>query len=101
MARSFTQEILRDEEAKVIARALVKLGNNLGLHTVVKGIENDEQRAFFAQAGGELAQGFLYSPPLSARAFERFLEGLSFRKAGYFWPQAPNLSLNSRNKMVS
>ncbi len=101
LARTFAQEILRDEEAKTVARALVKLGSNLGLCTVVKGIENDEQRAFFTQAGCELAQGFLYSPPLPARQFERFLKGLSLQKAGYFWSQSPNLPRKARNKMVS
>ncbi len=101
LARTFAQESLWDEEAKTIARALVKLGGNLGLHTLAKGIENDEQRAFFSQEGCELAQGFLYSPPLPAGEFEGFLRTLDLQKTGYFWRQTPNLPLKARNKMVS
>ena len=47
-----------------LARAIVRLGETLGLETVAEGIEVAEQRALLSELGCGLGQGFHFSPPL-------------------------------------
>jgi len=56
-----------------IARAIVSLAQSLGLGCVVEGVETPEQMRMFRDWGCETVQGFLFSPPLSPREFEKVL----------------------------
>ncbi|MBK9923907.1 MAG: EAL domain-containing protein [Anaerolineales bacterium] len=72
--RSFVQGIVSDERDKAIVRNMIDLGKAFGLKVVGEGIETQEQAMELTEMGCNLGQGFLYSAPLSAKAFEeRFL----------------------------
>ncbi len=60
-----------------IIRAIVTLGRSLNLHLVAEGIETEQQHRFLLDAGCDLFQGFLFSPPLPVAAFEALLRAAS------------------------
>jgi diguanylate cyclase (GGDEF)-like protein/PAS domain S-box-containing protein len=56
-----------------LLRAVLSIAANLGLPTVAEGIETVDEADYLVNAGCQLGQGFLYSPPLGAAAFERLM----------------------------
>jgi diguanylate cyclase (GGDEF)-like protein len=54
------------EEGRHVLDAVVTLAHALGLQTVAEGVEEPHQAAEVAAAGVDYAQGFLFSPPLTA-----------------------------------
>lgn len=62
-----------DDRAGAVAATIVSLAQNLGFVTVAEGLEYEHQRSFLARSGCELAQGFLFAPPLPKATFERYL----------------------------
>jgi len=58
---------------QALLRAVLSIAANLGLPTVAEGIETVDEADFLVNAGCRLGQGFLYSPPVSAVAFERLM----------------------------
>ncbi len=63
--RSFLAEISEDSAARVVA-AVVGLGQALGLEVVAEGVETPAQVIELERLGCGLAQGYLFSRPLSA-----------------------------------
>ena len=69
-------------------RAVVDLAHALGVTPVAEGVENAETANQLLEYGCEVAQGFLYSPPLPASAIEKLLEshkralGADYESAG-------------------
>lgn len=62
-----------DDRSGTITRTIVDLAHNLGVVAVAEGLEHEHQRRFLDGCGCDLAQGFLFAPPLPRSAFERFL----------------------------
>jgi diguanylate cyclase (GGDEF)-like protein len=71
--QSFVRGIPRDADDVAITRTIIGLARNLGLKTVVEGIETDEQLAFSRAEGCDEFQGYLFSKPVSAEAVEQLL----------------------------
>ncbi len=63
--RGFVTAVLDDRRAAAIVRAVVDLARELGLTTVAEGVENSETGTLLRDYGCQVAQGYLYSPPLS------------------------------------
>jgi EAL domain-containing protein (putative c-di-GMP-specific phosphodiesterase class I) len=59
--RSFVSRLTESAEGPKLARAVVMLGETLGLETVAEGVENDDQVTQLLQLGCVAAQGFLFS----------------------------------------
>ncbi|MGE5472428.1 MAG: PAS domain S-box protein [Bacteroidota bacterium] len=64
--RSFVMDADRDDEDAQIVRTIVALGQTLRLTLVAEGIENEAQAALLKGLGCDIAQGYYYSPPLTA-----------------------------------
>ena len=56
-----------------IARAVIALGGVLGLRVVATGVETQAQADFLLAEGCRIGQGYLFSPPLPAAAFEAYV----------------------------
>jgi len=64
--RSFVQSMIFQRGSRKIVAAVVGLGHSLDMVTVAEGVESEEQADILLQLGCELAQGWLYGPPLPA-----------------------------------
>ena len=75
--QSFVRDVLVDDNDAAIARTIVSLGNTLGLTTIAEGVETEEQKRFLLHNGCDTWQGYLFSKPLPAADFERFVHTLA------------------------
>ncbi|HWL38446.1 MAG TPA: EAL domain-containing protein [Frankiaceae bacterium] len=71
--RGFVSGLGTDADDLSIVTAITALGQALGLRLHAEGVETAEQRAAVRELGCDVAQGFLWSPPLPALAAERWL----------------------------
>ncbi len=74
---SFVRGAAGDATTAAVVRATVDMGRALGLATVAEGVENDEQLGFLRACRCSMGQGSLFSPPLAAEDFARYLAGQS------------------------
>lgn len=63
--RGFVTMVLDDRRAAAIVRAVIDLANELGLTTVAEGVEDPETATLLRDYGCQVAQGYLYSAPLT------------------------------------
>ncbi len=66
--RSFVERLGIDEPTPALARSIIRMSQSLGLRTVAEGVENVAQQAALRELGCLLAQGFLFSRPISEAA---------------------------------
>jgi EAL domain-containing protein (putative c-di-GMP-specific phosphodiesterase class I) len=64
--RSFVIGMSMSDNDAVIVRSTFDLGHNLGLTVVAEGVETQGVADELARLGCDVAQGFLFSPPVSA-----------------------------------
>jgi diguanylate cyclase (GGDEF)-like protein len=65
--------VLSDPRAKAIVRAVIDLSHALNVTTVAEGVENIQIAEWLRDQGCEVAQGILYSPPVTASAMMELL----------------------------
>lgn len=69
MDRCFIQELKQEDQRGNVARAIVQLGQGLGVRVIAEGIETVEQYDWLKAAGCELGQGRYLGPPAKAEEF--------------------------------
>ncbi len=72
--RSFINDINVDEADRQLVSAAVAMAHSLGLKVVAEGVETEEQLAYLTTQGCDIAQGYLFSKPVSAEAIGHMLE---------------------------
>lgn len=74
--RSFVMTLMGDKESATIVRAIIALGEGLGLPITAEGIESEEVLAELRSYGNFKGQGYLYGYPESAEQTEAELSQL-------------------------
>jgi len=73
--RSFVSQLPGNKSDAIIAQTIVTMGRSLGLDVIAEGVETEAQHVFLEGHGCHAYQGFLFSRPLPAAEFERFMQG--------------------------
>ena len=71
--KSFITDVTSSLDDAAIAMTIIRLAHSLRLKVVAEGVETEEQLRFLHLLGCDECQGFLFSEPLKADAFEAML----------------------------
>ncbi|MDQ5908679.1 MAG: putative Diguanylate cyclase [Pseudomonadota bacterium] len=71
--QSFVRDMVDNADDRTLAKTIVVMGHSLGLQVVAEGVETEQQRRILLEQGCDLAQGYLFSRPLSAEGFTEWL----------------------------
>jgi diguanylate cyclase (GGDEF)-like protein/PAS domain S-box-containing protein len=63
--KSFIQKVTADQRHAELVKAMLSIANCLGQQVIAEGVETVQQAVFLAENGCRIAQGYLYSRPLS------------------------------------
>lgn len=64
--KSFVNDIAENKEARAIVRAIIMLGDALGMRVTVEGVERESQVRLLEKEGCDEIQGYYVSPPKHA-----------------------------------
>lgn len=76
--QSFVQDIEPSPEGAPLVRAVIAMGKSLGCRIVAEGVETRHQFAYLRAENCDEGQGYHFSPPVNAEAFERLLADAPF-----------------------
>ncbi|NWF61959.1 MAG: EAL domain-containing response regulator [Fischerella sp.] len=71
--RYFIHNVVNDFQKAAITTALIQMGHNLNLQVIAEGVETEAELDFLRQYQCDAMQGFLFSRPLPAIEFQKFL----------------------------
>lgn len=73
---SFVRDLSTKPTQETICDHIIRMAHALGIKVIAEGIETEAQQNILLALGCDYGQGFLYSPPIDAEAFEQqFLNG--------------------------
>ena len=72
--KSFSMEMINDDEAATIIRSTISLAHSMGLKVVAEGIEDQETMDALKDLGCDIGQGYHICRPLQAARFEEWLK---------------------------
>jgi diguanylate cyclase (GGDEF)-like protein/PAS domain S-box-containing protein len=72
--QSFVRDVISDASDATMVRTIILMAHSLKLDVIAEGVETQEQAAFLMQCGCERAQGYHFSPPVTAQDFEKLLQ---------------------------
>ncbi len=71
--QSFIKDVASDPDTMSLVTAIISMSHSLGLKTIAEGVETEEQWKILRLLKCDMAQGYYFSPPVSARDFENLL----------------------------
>ena len=74
MDMELTQLFMKDEKAKAVAPAIIKMAHDMDLKVVSEGVEDAKQADIVTKAGVDFIQGYYYSKPLPKDEYIKFLK---------------------------
>lgn len=72
---AFVREIEQDQTARILMRDIVRIAKDLGISTIIEGVETENQLRYLASIGCRDIQGYYFSKPLPTEAFCKLLQG--------------------------
>lgn len=90
--RSFVHNLTTNDDEASIVRSVIALAHSLGLQVIAEGVETEAQLASLRGHGCDQIQGYYFSEPLPADAFEQLLAQGKHLRPSEAWP----LMLDSR-----
>lgn len=76
--QSFVRQIANANEDATLIKAILTMAKSLNLSAIAEGVETAAELGFLKENGCELAQGYLFSKPVSAEQFTQLLiDGLA------------------------
>lgn len=72
--KSFIDNLTNHDEKKTMVESIVKLGQSMKLKIIAEGIENHEDLNDLRALRCDMGQGYYFSKPLPAAAYEKMLE---------------------------
>lgn len=73
----FVRDLRSNPDDAAIVRAVLNLGYSLGIATVAEGVETLDQAEYLRAGGCHFAQGYLYSPAVSAESVIALMQHMS------------------------
>lgn len=70
---SFVRDVTLDPDAASIITAITSMARSLNLKTIAEGVETEEQRNVLRLLRCDMGQGYLFSPPLAAKEFVKYM----------------------------
>lgn len=71
--QSFVRDITLNSDGAELVRSIISLAHGLRLQVIAEGVETEEQLTYLRQHGCDQMQGYYFSQPLAADAFEQLL----------------------------
>ena len=71
--QSFVRDVSVDASDRAIISAIIRMAQAMDMTTTAEGVETEEQLAFLLEQGCDEGQGYLFSRPVPALAFEALL----------------------------
>ena len=71
--KSFINDILTDENSKIVAAFIIDLSKKLNIDVVAEGVETKEQFDYLKQEGCQFIQGYYFSEPLKTHECAKLL----------------------------
>jgi EAL domain-containing protein (putative c-di-GMP-specific phosphodiesterase class I) len=71
--KSFLQDLATNSDNRAIVSAAIAMAQNMKLGVIAVGVETEEQLEFLKSIGCRKMQGFLFSRPLPAEEFRKFI----------------------------
>ncbi|MGJ8620511.1 MAG: EAL domain-containing protein [Methylophilaceae bacterium] len=68
--KSFISNLKPNSEDMVLCEAIIVMAHKLGIKVIAEGVETVQQKELLISAGCDFAQGYLFSKPIPANAFE-------------------------------
>ena len=72
--QGFIRDIPQSADDMAISRAVIAMGQSMGLQVLAEGVETAEQLAFLQAHGCHFYQGYFYSKPVPADAMTQLLQ---------------------------
>ncbi len=94
--RSFVEQLGSTEDGAGLARAIIALGNTLGLEVVAEGIELESQQLALIGLGCVAGQGYLYSRPALLHELEYSVHMMRRRTMADTLPQGARFTATGR-----
>ena len=77
--QAFVRNLAPGSDDLALCEAIIVMAHKLGIKVIAEGVETEEQRLLLQQSRCDYGQGYLFSRPVDAEAFERFLSGARSR----------------------
>ena len=72
--RAFVKNVTTNSKTAALTQALIGMSRSLNLNVIAEGVETEEELKFLLAQGCDAMQGYLFSRPLPAKAFEELLQ---------------------------